>query len=50
MLLDYIRQLVGQAPVGFEYLEYTAAVAFALLLFKFLVNIFASFAKFMGYK
>lgn len=50
MIIEYIRSFVGIPPVGLEYLEYVGAVCFFLLLFKVLINMFASLAKFMGAK
>lgn len=48
MMLDTVRYFVGEAPVGFEYVEYIIVACVFLILFSMIVNMFRDFSKFFG--
>lgn len=47
-LVEYIRQFIGIAPVGYEWLEYAFTGIAFLLIFRFLTDLFRSVASWLN--
>lgn len=44
-MLDYIIQLIGEAPAGYEWMQYVVAAVLLLLVCKIVVDVFFSIFK-----
>lgn len=44
-MLDAITQLIGEAPAGYEWMQYTVAAVVLLLVCKIVVDVFFSIFK-----